>query len=251
MRRPLLAAFCVVAFACDREGTSARVESDDAVDAVHNETQDERPPPRSLPIASAGWLDHEDSPITPWCGAVLVAPDVAVTAARCFAGYDPHWFSVGFGVVGSKTYAVDEVIVQEDVDDPSHALAALHLAEPVLGIEPVDLGVDVAAEPTTCDVMTVAHLHVLRGDDETARWIWSGCLDRGFVRATAGTPNCHGDMGSGAFASREDGGHLIGIAVDIGTAQDGLGCAREHKVGSVTENAAFFDQALELSQPAA
>lgn len=187
---------------------------------------------------------------------MLIAPDVAVTAARCLAGQDAGWFAVGFGAVGSKSYAIDDAIIQEDVD-PDHALAALQLSSPVVGIDPAELVIDPVepivdpAEPAgdaprrSCEVMTAAYLHVLRGET-SSRWIWAGCVEQDVVRSTDGAPNCHGDMGSGAFAA--NGGRLLGIAIDIGT--DGT-CAVEQRFASVTKNAAFFEQALELSRPPA
>jgi hypothetical protein len=245
MRRALVLGLSLAstALACDSGETS----DDRATNVAAAGAPSESLPPRSLPIAAAGWLDHEESPITPWCGAVLVAPDVAVTAARCVEGWDIDWFRVGFGDTGTRSYAIAEVLEQEDAVDPTQALVALRLDAPVVGIDPAELDTDSRTRPV-CDVLGVAYLHALRGD-LGGRWIWSGCLDGSTVRTTSGVPNCHGDMGSGAFTSREAGGRLIGIAVDVGDARDELGCAREHRLESVTENAGFFDRALDLSQP--
>lgn len=248
MRRTLVSGFCVacLSIACDPGETSEDLSPNVAAVGAPSDPV----PPRSLPIAAAGWLDHEDSPITPWCSAVLIAPDVAVSAARCIEGWDADWFRVGFGDTGSKAYAIDDVLVQDDATDPDHALVAMQLETPVTGVDPVELDGEVRTRPI-CDVLGVAYLHGLRGD-AGGRWIWSGCIDRDALRAASGVPNCHGDMGSGAFAAQDKGGRLIGIAVDIGTeVTDDFGCAREHRLQSVSENAAFFERALDLSRPAA
>jgi len=249
MRRTLISGLCFAcaSLACDPGETQEDLPTHVAVDGA----QSEPAPPRALPIAAAGWLDHEDSPITPWCGAVLVAPDVAVSAARCIEGWDAGWFTVGFGDTGGKKrYAIDDVLVQDDATDPAHALVALQLHTPVTGIDPVELDSELRTRPV-CDVFGVAYLHVIRGD-AGGRWIWSGCVDQDALQATSGVPNCHGDMGSGAFAAEGKGGRLIGIAVDIGTeVTDDFGCAREHRLQSITDNAAFFERALDLSRPAA
>ncbi len=198
-------------------------------------------PDRWLPLAASGWIDHEDSPITPWCGVVLIAPDVVVTAARCLGGYDRRDFAVGFGAVGSKHLEIDEALEQQDARNPDHALVALRLAGPVDGIEPVSLDL---RRDGPCDVESVGYRYAPRGD-ASARWVWGGCLDSGTLIASAGEPNCHGDMGTGAFLAD---GALVGVAIDIWS--EG-GCAKGHLLATVTDNESFFDSALELSRPPA
>jgi hypothetical protein len=198
---------------------------------------------RPMRHPAAAWIDHEGSPILPWCGAVLVAPDVAVTAARCIDGWDRSWLNVGFGAVDGAVVPIDEIVVQRDVEPREHALAALRLAEPALGVEPMTLTI---AAPPSCGVETVAYRYVLRDEavreEDAVRRVWTGCLEGDRVRADAGEPNCHGDMGAGAIA----GDALVGIAVDAWS--EGA-CMVGHELATVAANEAFFDEALELSRP--
>jgi hypothetical protein len=197
------------------------------------------PADRSMRHTASAWLDHEDSPIMPWCGAVLVAPDVAMTAARCVDGWDKSYLNIGFGSLSATAYPIAEIRVQHDAVDRQTALAAIRLEEPVRGIDPVELALPA---DRVCDVQSVSWIYVLRGE-ESSRGVWSGCLDDGELRATAGSPNCHGDMGVGAFLPD---GSLAGIAVD---AWSEGGCVPGHRIATVADNEAFFDLALELSQP--
>jgi secreted trypsin-like serine protease len=53
-------------------------------------------------VPAVGYLLVANSPaepVGPYCGATLIAPDVAVTAAHCVRGHDT--FAVGFGEAGS------------------------------------------------------------------------------------------------------------------------------------------------------
>ena len=194
---------------------------------------------RKMRHTASAWIDHADSPIMPWCGAVLVAPDVAVTAARCVEGWDKSWLDVGFGGIDSTVHEIAEIVVQRDVEPREHALAALRLVEPVTGIEPAELALP---HGQVCDVQTISFEYVLRGET-SPRALWSGCLSGSDLRATSGRPNCHGDMGFGAFLPD---GSLAGVAVDASS--DG-GCVEGHRIATVIANEAFFDLALELSSP--
>lgn len=239
----------------------AGVEADDDVEPVAFADDDDegRPADAILPAARRGaalpgaaWLDRADSPITPWCAAVLVAPDVVVTAARCIDSPSTSHLRVGFGDIATPAYAVAEIVLQDDSTDPDpdHGLAALRLAGPVQDIAPVDLAL---GREGMCDVSSVANRYVIRGDP-SRRWLWHGCLADDALTAEvdpaaepdtdeSDAPNCHGDMGAGAFAPD---GALLGVAVDAWS--DG-GCALGHRLASVAKNAAFFELAMDLSTP--
>lgn len=196
---------------------------------------------RGTALPGAAWLDRADSPITPWCAAVLVAPDVVVTAARCIDSPSTSHLRVGFGDIAAPAYAVAEIVLQDDSTDPhpDHGLAALRLAGPVQGVAPVDLTL---GREGMCDVSSVANRYVIRGD-AGRRWLWRGCVVDDALEAEVDAPNCHGDMGAGAFTAD---GALLGVAVDAWS--DG-GCALGHRLASVAKNAAFFERAMDLSTP--
>lgn len=210
------------------------------------------PARRGTALPGAAWLDRADSPITPWCAAVLVAPDVVITAARCIDSPSTGHLRVGFGDIATPAYAVAEIVLQDDSTDPhpDHALAALRLAGPVDDVAPVDLAL---GRDGVCDVSSVANRYVIRGD-AGRRWLWRGCVVDDALTAEvdaeasdadeSDAPNCHGDMGAGAFAPD---GALLGVAVDAWS--DG-GCALGHRLASVAGNAAFFERAMDLSTPA-
>jgi hypothetical protein len=202
--------------------------------------------PATTELAASGWIELADSPIVPWCGAVLVAPDVAITSARCVLGYDAGFLEVGFGQVGAtKKVAVDRVELQRDVA-PELALAALQLSEPVVGAHPADL---TKADPREriCGVRSVSYTYALVGEP-SPRWSWAGCIDPrepSWITAEVGAPNCHGDLGAGAFLPN---GALLGVVVDARSDGD---CVLEERIASFadTTNEAFIDSALELSRP--
>jgi hypothetical protein len=212
---------------------------DDAAGELAVAAQVDDPADRTMRHPAAAWLDHEDSPIMPWCGAVLVAPDVAVTAARCVEGWDRSYLGLGFGPTDSTVHEIAEIVVQREVEPREHALAAVRLVDAVRDVDPVELALPRAE---VCDVQSVSYVYVLRGD-HSSRGVWSGCLNANELRATAGTPNCHGDMGVGAFLPD---GSLAGVAVD---AWSEGGCVPGHRIATVVDNEGFFDLALELSRP--
>jgi hypothetical protein len=219
---------------------------DEPLPAIAGERRDQVAEDPSIPLEAAGWVDHEDSLIVPWCGAVLVAPDVAVTATRCVDGWSKGYLHVGFGGVSGPSHAVAEVVIEGDaipeMEPRIHGLAALRLEEPVFGVVPVDLDAGVVE---ACDVETVAYEYMLRGD-EGDRWTWAGCLRDGALMATRGAPNCHGDMGAGAFLEN---GALAGVAVDAKTEHWSTdGCMLGHRLATVAEHERFFELALDLSR---
>jgi hypothetical protein len=199
--------------------------------------------PVQATLPAAGWIELDSSPITPWCGAVLVAPDVVVTSTSCVQAWDKGFLHVGFGEVGRAPLVdVEAVLLQKDAAQPEYALAALRLAEPVRGVTPVDLA-SAPLHRALCGVQSVAYQYVLDGDP-SERWSWQGCVGTdAWLAAKTGAPNCHGDIGAGAFVPS---GALLGIVVDART--EGL-CSREERLATVADNEAFFDAALDLSRP--
>lgn len=195
-------------------------------------------------LAAAGWIELADSPIVPWCAAVLIAPDVAITHASCVAAYDAGFLRVGFGEVAlAELVDVDAVELQEDAPAPELALAALALAEPVVGVDPVELAFT-SGRNTICGVRSISYTYVLAGEP-SPRWSWSGCVgarEPRWIEAHAGAPNCHGDLGAGAFLRD---GSLLGVVVDARS--DGE-CVRDERIATVAANEAFFDRALERSR---
>lgn len=195
---------------------------------------------RTLRHPAAGWLDHEESPIQPWCGAVLVAPDVAVTSARCVDGWDHSFLNFGLGSADSEPHEIAEIVMQQSDTVPrEQALAAVRLAAPITGVAPAEL---TASREAVCDVQSISYLFALRGEPGS-RDTWSGCIVGSELRAVNGAPNCHGDMGAGAFLPD---GALVGVSVDAWA--EGV-CVPGHRLATVADNEAFFDLALDLSQP--
>jgi hypothetical protein len=200
------------------------------------------PAERTLRHPAAGWLDHEESPIQPWCGAVLVAPDVAITSARCVDGWDKSFLNFGLGPADADPHEIAEIVMQKsDVIPREQSLAAVRLVEPITGVAPAELTV---SREAACDVESISYLFVLRGEDGS-RDTWRGCLVGSELRANSGAPNCHGDMGAGAFLSD---GALVGVSVDAFS--EGA-CVPGHRLATVADNEAFFQLALDLSQPPA
>ncbi|MCH9685604.1 MAG: S1 family peptidase [Deltaproteobacteria bacterium] len=206
---------------------------------------------RSVPRAAAGFLEIEGSPILPWCAAVLVAPDVVVTAASCLEAA-PLW-ELRFGVGSTEdladgvgSFEVTEILEHPHVDQPQHALVALQLAEPVPNVEPATLG---GVATLGCGFEAISYRFHLRGD-RGARTRWFGCLDRAVdglrLNAEHGAGDCHGDDGAGVFDSARD--ELVGLVV--GDTSRGP-CTTQLQIASVADNADFFETALDLSAPPA
>ncbi len=119
--------------------------------------------------AAAGHLLSGFRPDTltgPACGAALIAPTIAVTAAHCID--DPQSvYAVGFGdVYSSPPHLVSHVVMHPSYDgDPGrwerwrHDLAVLHLATPVLDVEPASI----ATPQLGCNSRYVGHGRVTEG----------------------------------------------------------------------------------------
>ncbi|MBC8068995.1 MAG: hypothetical protein IAG13_11735 [Deltaproteobacteria bacterium] len=213
-------------------------------DAEREDAELDTVAPAATELVASGWLELADSPIVPWCGAVLVAPDVAITSARCVLGYDAGFLEVGFGQVGAaKTVGVERMEIQRDVE-PELALAALQLSAPVVGADPAEL---THAEPRErlCGIRSISYTYALVGES-SPRWSWAGCIDPrepSWITAQVGAPNCHGDLGAGAFLPN---GALLGVVVD---ARSEGGCVLDERIATVSANESFIDAALELSRP--
>src|ERR1700733_5723006 len=91
--------------------------------------------------AALGFIDVYEAVVAPWCSAVLVAPDVVMTAARCVEGIDASRIRFGVGGVtpdGAEggMFPVRQVIVNPDHAQWQHDLAALGLATPLTNVDP-------------------------------------------------------------------------------------------------------------------
>ena len=193
------------------------------------------------PLAASGRVENADSPITPWCDAVLIAPDVAVTSTHCIEGRYAELFTVSFGdPARPRTANVVEIL---DDLDPDRRFTALVLATPIADVEPASLHADV---PRRCGFDAISHVHAdkrVKGN-VPSRWIWSGCLDGDILEARHGKPNCHGDQGSGVFAD----GALIGMTFGPGHFEPDMLCSNEVRVVTVRKAERFFDAALAASR---
>ena len=192
-----------------------------------------------LPHPTSGWMEIERSPLVPWCGAVLVAPDVAVTADTCLEGVYADEIAVGFGNP-ERDLATP---VTEIRALPGERLVALVLSEAIEDIEPASL---TAARPT-CDTTGISYEHAVRGED-VERWTWSGCVELGSEFATLaverGRPNCHGESGAGVFSAE---GGLMGIVIG----GRGPGCIDTVELATLATHAEALERALDLSSPPA
>lgn len=185
---------------------------------------------------SAVHLLLDGSVIRPWCGGVLVAPDVVVTSTDCVAGIGAFRLEVGLKTPGAGQSHRVERVVELDHDP---RLAALVLDEVVEGIEPVSV---VTPEGDQCDVQSISYRYVAGEDEPLDRWVWSGCYtaETQALRPRDGEPNCHGDSGAPAF---DHDGDLLGVVV----AASGHEICIDEVVLAVPDSGAY-DEALELSR---
>lgn len=193
------------------------------------------------PLVASGRLELESSPISPWCGVVLVAPDVALTAASCIAGHYPEAFSVAFGDPSMADLA-PRATVADVVTEAQASLAVLVLEEPVVAVAPATL----SAKPveSSCGASAVSHEYVAKHEhDPGARWLVTGCLEGELLDELDDTPNCHGEQGSGVFVDDT----LVGITIGMGDAFDGRGCAAALRVARLDRDDSVVQAALALA----
>jgi hypothetical protein len=212
------------------------------------------------PVAhpTGGYLEHERSPLSPYCHAVLIAPDVVVTASRCA---EDGWSELSFGIgeVGGETIPVDAVMYHPEAgEDRGHALVALVLEHPVAGIEPALTAIP---EAVPCGVELPSY-EIARRGDAAPRHVWTACaidsedeqdVESVFL-AMDGYPNCHGDSGAGAFlggpAGTED--RVIGWVTGAGHygsrhPVDSI-CVTHVELATVADNLDFLAAARERSR---
>lgn len=194
--------------------------------------------PASLEIAhpASGWMEIERSPLVPWCGAVLIAPDVALTATDCLQGVYRDEISAGFG--NPERDRAIPVIEVEAL--PGDRLVALVLEEPVVGVEPASF----TPVSPTCDTTGISYEHTVRGES-VERWTWSGCVDPSTelptLKVEQGQPNCHGEGGAGVFSNAE----LVGVVIG----GHGPGCIDTVEMATLATDAAAIERALDRSAP--
>jgi hypothetical protein len=234
-----LASFAALSTTGCLEGADATRESEpgDGARGVANESH-LRPEALSTSLAHAAavHLLHDDSFIRPWCGGVLVAPDVVITSAACVLDVRASHLEIGTMVPGiDEEHAVAQIVALER--DPR--IAALVLEHPIEGIEPASVAVP---EGDECGVQSVSYLYVGEPDAPLSRWVWSGCYteETAAVEPTEGEPNCHGDNGAPVF---DEAGDVIGVVV---AASGREACVDEVILAGPGSGA--YDEALELSR---
>jgi hypothetical protein len=233
-----LASFSAVSATGCLEADDSTLASDpgDGARGVSNESG-RRPEALSTSLAHAAAVHilHDDSFIRPWCGGVLVAPDVVITSAACVFDVRASHLEVGTMVAGiDEEHAVAQIAPLER--DPR--IVALVLEQPIEGIEPASVAVP---EGDECGVQSVSYLYV-GPDAPLSRWVWSGCYteETAAVEPTDGEPNCHGDNGAPVF---DEDGDVIGVVVEASGRE---ACVDEVILAGPGSGA--YDEALELSR---
>lgn len=198
----------------------------------HSTVPTEADEPAALHIehVEAGWVEHRDSPIRPWCHAVLVAPSVAITTVECTDGIAPEELVLGWGSEGSvlERDVVALLAVSED-------LVAVKL-ETAVDLEPASLGAFAAA---SCDLRLPRYAPTY-AYGVPARSVSAGCLeDHAVVRLeTDGVSADHGAHGGAVFNARGELGGLIVAQADGD---------RGYRIVTVEETSAAFERALDWS----
>ncbi len=200
----------------------------------------EEPAPQAL-AEPWGWFETRNSPVTPFCSVLLVAPDVVMTAAVCLDDQAPSDLTVGFGeALAPADIAVKSVHILSA--DPR--LAALVLDAPSLPAQPASLAV---AKPGA-KVHSVSIQHVVRGTDAGRWWTWVGAATADsdgvlVVEPSQDAPNCHADLGAPLFAAS---GPAVGLVVGARMGDDP--CADAIEFAPVHPSDDAFDEALALSK---
>lgn len=219
----------------DFETASGEADSEADANAARRSGMTQREGAELGPYPSSGWLDFDDAAVTPWCGTVLVAPDVALTATHCVSGIHVDRVRLGFGEVASQGLRARRLEPLEAAPE----LTAVVLAQPVADVEPATLGGRLLDGTR---IESVSYLHVPRGDT-SARWVWRGESEAGEVLVRDGEPNCHSDPGAGAFDPE---GNLVGIVVG-GEVLQGT-CVDTIRLAHPITDQDPFDEALALGR---
>jgi hypothetical protein len=152
-----------------------------------------------MPHPSSGVLLYDESAIDPWCGAVLIAPDVVLTAAHCVKDRSMERMSFTFD---DRRSSREHEIRTAEIDD---RLARLTLEQPIDERVPAVIGNELE------ELSLLTTLFVLRGETFD-KMLVTGERTEGpdgliSVRFPKGTVACHGENGTGLYAR----GSLVGI----------------------------------------
>ena len=196
---------------------------------------------------AAGYVTRAEDSSELLCGATLVAPNVAMTAAHCVYRNRDAALAFGVGEVSSnRRYAVREVhyhpeahLEAEGFIDPVHALLLNDLAYLVLDVDVPDVApaeLPSAKPQAKCNAKLVAY--GLDSGDEVVRKSVDGCV---LFNAKLGTDaifevmpsyqgaicNRDGDEGHAALIPRADGGSTL-IGIYVGSVTQGLTDCRKY-----------------------
>lgn len=196
-------------------------------------------------LEASGYLHSRDSVIDPYCGAVLIAPALAVTAGHCVEDHPPYGLSIGFGDVGSgELVAVEEIWLRERygaVRAVEDDVGVLFLREPVASVVPAPVArIDA---PPRAAVQSVSYAFVMVGHTGARRVVAGDVAESGaraVVRFLGEQPNCHGDSGAGLFGAD---GTLLGIA--SGGSAGTSGCFESFHFAATAHNIDLLDAAMD------
>lgn len=185
-------------------------------------------PESRYPAAGYMAIAADDAPLAgPYCGATLIAPNLAVTAAHCIdaAERDRHAtrFGLGLGAVDDRAiYPARAVVRHPDFEfDPAlyayhHDVALLVLESDVPGVEPATIA---AAPEDGCHLREIGYGRVTPGDVTVLdgytneRRSTRVCLDREdsgvlFIHGRRGGL-CYGDSGGAVMLAHRN--EIVGV----------------------------------------